>query len=73
MKLMLDKQEKVFACLTRFAVWVQDKIPLIKREVGAVRMERDNARRTLVLLWKNQMLGPPSPSLDHSEVILDIS
>jgi hypothetical protein len=52
MKLMLQKQEIVFACLTHMAVWVQNKVPIAEADLRVARAFRDQARRELTAEWK---------------------
>ncbi|KAF8495072.1 hypothetical protein JB92DRAFT_3099900 [Gautieria morchelliformis] len=64
MKLMLQKQETVFACLTRMAVWVQNEVPTAEADLRAARVSRDQARRELTSAWKAHIVSDslPTPS-----------
>ncbi|KAF8589065.1 hypothetical protein K439DRAFT_496109 [Ramaria rubella] len=48
---MLQRQEVVFACLTRLAVWVQNIVPVVEAELLTARLSRDRSRQDLVALW----------------------
>ncbi|GJJ10657.1 hypothetical protein Clacol_004884 [Clathrus columnatus] len=52
LKLMLQKQETAYGCLSRFAVWVQDEVPVIESEVHDSRLQKVAAQKKLVGLWK---------------------
>lgn len=52
MKLMLQKQDTAFACLTRFAVWVQDQVPIVECQVQSSCLKKIAAQTKLVQLWK---------------------
>lgn len=54
---MLQKQEDAFARLTRLAVWVQDRVPVVEGELLASRASRDTARRALAAAWKTNAVG----------------
>ncbi|KAF8579540.1 hypothetical protein K439DRAFT_1663190 [Ramaria rubella] len=59
-KLMLQKQEIAFACLTRVAVWVQNEVPVAEAGLFATQVVRDKKRQDLVTLWKAHIM-PESP------------
>lgn len=62
MKLMLQRQEAVFASLTKVAVWVQDKVTFVEAEMRSARTVRDDARRELAAAWNLRMgLGLAAP------------
>lgn len=50
-KLMFERQETVFACLTRFAVWVQTHVPVVESEAQNARSMKIVAQKKLVQLW----------------------
>jgi hypothetical protein len=50
-KVMLDKQERAFAHLTNFAVWVQNRVPECEAEEKAAIERCDDARSQLIQLW----------------------
>ncbi|KIJ55740.1 hypothetical protein M422DRAFT_41641 [Sphaerobolus stellatus SS14] len=56
-ELMLERQETVFACLTRAAVWVQNKVPEVEAEVRTAHATRDTARRNLAVIWNDRSSG----------------
>lgn len=53
-KLMFQKQENVFASLTRFTVWVQTYVPVVESEAQNALSMKIAAQKKLVQLWAEQ-------------------
>ena len=50
-EIMLERQETVFGHLTRLAVWIQERVPIVEELLEDAEWRRDGARRRVGALW----------------------